>query len=85
MSNTNRPYFLWDYDLTEDQVRAILRGPNDFDRRWLLARILEHAKFEDAWKYTSLKQVISEFPHLKMRPFIKSAWQNALQAWGYHV
>lgn len=85
MANSNHPYFLWDYDLTENQVRAILRGPNEYDRRWLLARILTSASYPDIWKYTNLKQVISEFPRLKMRPQVKSAWQNALHAWGYNV
>ena len=85
MADSDRPYFLWDYDLTEDRVREILRGSNDFDRRWLLARILTNASYPDVWKYTNLKQVTSEFPHLKLRPFIKSAWQNAFRAWESYV
>jgi len=80
-----RPYFLWDYDLTEDQVRQILTGANDYERHWLLGRILTSAFYSDVWKYTNLQQVVSEFPKLKMRPGVKSAWKNALQAWGYHV
>lgn len=85
MNSTNRPYFLWDYDLTEDEVRQILKGTNETERRWMLARVLTSASFADVWHYTNVKQVVSEFPYLRMRPGIKSAWAKALHAWGYHV
>lgn len=85
MTISNRPYFLWDYELTDDQVRQILHGTNATERRWMLARILSSASYYDVWKYTRLKQIIEEFPYLKMRQQVKSAWAKALQAWGYHV
>lgn len=81
----NRPYFLWDYDLTEDQVRKILHGDNKLDRKWLMARILTNAHFNDVWKYLTLKDIVTEFPYLRMRPQIKESWQRALNIWGYHV
>ena len=81
MADSNRPYFLWDYDLTETDVRRILHGPNEFDRRWLLARILEHARFEDVWKYTTLKQIKGIYPQLKLRKPIQRAWDLALKVW----
>jgi hypothetical protein len=43
-----RPYWLWDYDLTETDVRRILAGKNEVERRWLMARILESAKIAEA-------------------------------------
>ncbi|MEK7164045.1 MAG: hypothetical protein AAB768_02800 [Patescibacteria group bacterium] len=43
----NRPYFLWDYNLSEDNVREILSGSNQTDKVWMLSRILESAKFDD--------------------------------------
>lgn len=81
MADSNRPYFLWDYDLTDDQVRDILRGPNEFDRQWLLARILESAKYEDVWKYTTLTEIKEVYPHLKLRKPIQRAWDLALNVW----
>ena len=41
MSTRQRPYFIWDYDLTEDDVRVILRSQNQTDKVWMLSRILE--------------------------------------------
>ena len=81
----NRPYFLWDYDLTGDQVYAILRGNNEVEKLWLTARILTHAKFEDVWQYLSLDYILKVFPKLRLSPKTKQAWERALNVWGYHV
>ena len=79
--NSTRPYFLWDYDLTEDDVRRILGGENQTDKIWILSRILESAKFEDVWKYTSLSDVRSMMPVLKIKKPIRQAWERALTVW----
>lgn len=80
--NKNRPYFLWDYDLSEDDVRRILVRGNDVEKRWLTARILEAARFDDVWKYLKLREVAAIFSQLKLRQPIKRAWQRALHVWG---
>lgn len=79
--NSMKPYFLWDYDLTEDDVRRILSGKNQTDKVWILSRILESAKFEDVWKYTSLSDVRSLMPILKIKKPIREAWERALFVW----
>lgn len=79
------PYFLWDYDLTEDKVHAILVGKNEVEKLWLTARILTHAKFEDIWQYLTLEDVVKLFPKLRLPPKTRQAWRNALNVWGYHV
>ena len=28
VSTSKRPYFFWDYDITDDEIRAILRAAN---------------------------------------------------------
>jgi hypothetical protein len=79
----NKPYFLWDYDLSEDQVRAIIRSGNETTRNWILARIFESAKFEDVWEYINLNQAVEVFPKLKLKAPIRAAWENAFRSWGY--
>lgn len=79
--NHGKPYYLWDYDLTEDDVRRILRGENQTDKIWILSRILESARFEDVWKYTSLSDVRSMMPVLKIKKPIRQAWERALAVW----
>lgn len=80
-----KPYFLWDYDLTEKDVRRILKGGDEARRRWLVARILSHAHFNDVFKYLTIQDVLEIFPKLKMRKDIRIAWTRALKAWGYHA
>jgi len=41
---SNRPYFFWDYDITEAQIQDALRGENQVERAWIITRILEYAQ-----------------------------------------
>jgi hypothetical protein len=77
----NRPYFLWDYDLSESDVRAILRGKNETERQWMMGRILASANFKDVWRYLTLQEIITELPKLRFRPEIKKAWEHAIHVW----
>ena len=83
--NFLRPYFLWDYDLTEDDVRRILSGENQTDKKWLMARILTNAHFDDVWKYLSVRDIVDNFKDLRMRSQTKNVWHRALTVWGYYV
>ena len=83
--NSQRPYFIWDYDLTEGDVYRLLQGENEVDRRWMLGRILTSATYDDVWKYTTIKDIVRDFPKLRMRKEVKEAWSRALTVWGYHV
>lgn len=78
-----RPYFIWDYDLTEDDVRAILRSDNEYEKIWMMVRILESARWEDIWRYLTLKQVRHYWPQIyrRMRPQIRETWNWAMQVW----
>lgn len=79
------PYFLWDYDLSENQIRRILRGSNEVERLWLITRIIMHAKFEDIWQYLTLEDIVRVFSKLRLPLKSKQSWQRALNVWGYNV
>lgn len=79
---TKKPYFLWDYDLTQAQVKKMLREGNDYTKQWLTARILESAKYEDIWKYLTFREVLAMFSKLRLKKPVKEAWENAFRAWG---
>lgn len=76
-----KPYFLWDYDLTEKQVRKILAGENETEKIWMMSRILESARYDDIWRYVSLDQVKAMFSKLRLKPPIRRAWERALYVW----
>lgn len=77
-----KPYFLWDYDLIEADVKKILKEGDEYSRLWLISRILESAKYDDVWKYVTLNEVLKIFPKLRLKKPIKKAWLNAFKAWG---
>ena len=76
-----RPYFLWDYDLSEAEVRAILRSGEIHEKTWLVSRILESAAYEDVWRYLTLAELRTIFPSLQLKPQIRAVWEFALQVW----
>jgi len=81
-----RPYFLWDYDLTEEQVRAILRGDDEVEKAWLITRILEYAKWEDIWRYLTVDDVRENLNRLRFRwPRDRELWTYALKRWRGHA
>jgi hypothetical protein len=79
------PYFLWDYNLNEEQINQILHGQNDVEKLWLISRILTHAKFDDIWKYLTAQEIVNVFPKLKLPTKVKRDWERAFNVWGYHV
>jgi hypothetical protein len=81
MSTPSTPYFLWDYALTEADVRAILRGDDEQRKAWLVARLLEAARFQDIWQYISLSELRAIFQKLQLRPQVRAVWEFALSVW----
>lgn len=81
MNALQAPYFLWDYDLTEADVRSILRGNEEEKKAWLVARLLESARYADIWQYISLSELQMIFPKLQLKPRVRAAWEFALQVW----
>ncbi len=75
-------YFFWDYDLTEEDVRAILRGADENRKVWVMSRILNYALWQDIWKFLKLKDVRNYFDRIYWRtPYFKDLWQHALGVW----
>lgn len=76
-----RPYFLWDYNLTEGEVLEILSQPSLAKKKWLIARILEHCFFRDVWRYLTLDEIREALPSLRMSPRKKERWRYAIELW----
>lgn len=81
MNPSSVPYFLWDYTLTQDQVKSILASHNETENIWLRSRILESATFSDVWKYMTLQELRHWYPKLKLKKPVKRAWDLALRTW----
>ncbi|MBN1658701.1 MAG: hypothetical protein JXA93_09885 [Anaerolineae bacterium] len=81
-----RPYFLWDYDLSEEEVRAILRGSDEVEKAWLITRILEYARWDDIWRYLTVDDLWGNLHRLHFRwPRDRELWTYALKRWRGHA
>jgi hypothetical protein len=80
-SGDRRPYFLWDEDISIDELRAALtrRGP---DRDRLLGKMLREARDIDVWHFVTPAEVARALPILgrrlgRRRPF----WEFLIRGW----
>ena len=74
-----RPYFFWDYDITEEEIRDILRGDNQVEKAWVITRILEYARWEDIWRYLTVDDVRESFEQLGLKPYLRDLWAYAIE------
>ena len=82
MPQATRPYFIWDYDLTEADLHAILYGHDQQAKVWVVTRLLESARYEDIWNYISLEELQAIFPVLQLKPQVRAVWEYAMRVWG---
>jgi len=81
-SARKRVYFFWDYDLSEEDVRAILAGDDDYRKAWVISRILNAAHWDDIWKYVTVEDIRTYFDQLHFRfPYLRELWTHALEVW----
>lgn len=80
----SRPYFFWDYDLSEEDVREILAGDDEHRKAWVISRILNAARWEDIWDYLTVDDIRTHFDQLTFRlPHMRDLWARALEVWSH--
>ena len=76
-----RPWFVWDYDLSEAEVQETLRHAPFAQRKWLIARLLERLRPPEIFAYLSVEEIHQALPHLRMDPKVQRHWQEAVEVW----
>ena len=80
-----QPYFFWDDDISEEQVRHLIRHGSPLEKAWVISRILEYAKWKDIWHYLTLEDIRQNFERLYFRrPQDRELWAYALKRWADH-
>ena len=78
----DRPYFLRDVDVSETELRELLRQPDADARAQWQGRLLREARFDDVWSYLTLEEVLRDWPrierHLGRR---RGFWEFLLRGW----
>ena len=84
-----KPYFIWNADLTELEVRAILAGERgELEQAQMMVHVMQNARFEDIWKYLRLADIVKHWPlvyRMLWPQESKELWVWALRVWGYNV
>jgi hypothetical protein len=83
-----RPYFIWNADLTEQDVRDILAGDDDYERQRMIGHIVRNARFEDIWHYITIQDILDNWRIVRgflWPPSLRELWTWALHVWGYDV
>ena len=78
----DRPYFLWDVEITEAELRERLRDPDPRIRAQWEGRVMREATFPEVWSYLSLDAVLRDWEFLRKHLGRKRAfWEWLLKGW----
>lgn len=77
-----RPYFLWDEDVSIDELRGVLAGPDSGRRDQLLAKMLREARDLDVWNFVDPLEVARVLERLRRRIGRRHAfWAFLVEGW----
>ena len=78
----DRPYFLWDLEVTEATLRERLHHPDARIRAQWQGRVMREARPDEVWAYLTIEEIQRDWEHLerhlgKKRRF----WAFLLDGW----
>ncbi len=77
-----RPYFLWDEDVSIEQMREVLAGADSFRRDQLLGKMLREARDLDVWAFVTPSEVARVLERLRRRLGRRHAfWKFLIDGW----
>lgn len=77
-----RPYFLWDEDVSIDELRTALEGSDSVVRDRLLGKMLREARDLDVWTFVTPAEVAEALPRLQRRIGRRYGfWSFLIQGW----
>jgi len=77
-----RPYFLWDEDVSIEELRGILAGPDGPRRDQLLGKMLREARDIDVWQFVRPAEVARVLERLRRRVGRRYAfWSFLIEGW----
>ncbi len=77
-----RPYFLWDEDISVGELRARLQGTNQWEKDRLLGKMLREARDSDVWLFVTPEKVAEALPRIRRRLGRRLAfWEFLIKGW----
>lgn len=79
---SDRPWFLWDLDVTDAELRERLRQPDADARAQWQGRVMREARFDEVWMYLTLDVVLRDWEAIRRHLGRKRAfWEFLLKGW----
>ena len=82
MAQPDRPWFLWDVDVSDAEFRDRLRHPDPSIRAQWQGALLREATVADVWRYVTLREVLEDWRnierHLGRR---RTFWTWLIEGW----
>ena len=72
-------YFFPDREMTDEELRGLLRDGTEEQRSWAISHLLRYAQWEDIWTYVSREEVREIFPVLDLPDNLRQAWARMLK------
>jgi hypothetical protein len=78
----DRPYFAWDVNVTEAELRDKLRCSDADARAQWQGWIMAEARYPDVWRFLSLDEILRDWSHIRLHLGRRRAfWEFLLDGW----
>ena len=78
----DRPYFLWDVNVTEAELRDRLRHPDPRIRAQWQGVTMREAAYRDVWRYVSVEDIVRDWDWIKKHlGRERNFWEFLLSGW----
>lgn len=80
--DAQRPYFMWDEEVTIAEVKRVLAEGSAWERDRLLAKMLREARDVDVWHFVTPEQVAEALPRIAHRLGRRRGfWEFLIHGW----
>lgn len=81
--------YLWDYNLSEEDVTNMLKSGNQFEKAWLIGRIITYADWDTIKRLLNGAIIASAIPLIVEYDWAKEdviwQWKKLLTDWGVKI
>lgn len=78
----DRPYFLWDVEVTDAEFRERLRDPDPAIRAQWQGCAMREARFPEVWEYLTLEEILRNWDRIRLHLGRRRAfWEFLLRGW----
>lgn len=83
VDSKNRPYFLWDMDISIEEFRQMLNSQDEDVRTYMLGKLMRQAKPDDVFLFVTINEIKEQWDQVqKYLGRTREFWQWLILKWG---